>query len=620
MLLFFRSLLVLLLVTIVLIFPVDVRAQDFKNDYQVEYFLDVTDQNISSKVKFSIQITHLRSDLYVKEFSLSFPKTFSIRDVRAYDDSGQISPNVVNTNEFTSITLSFTNPDVGKNSINNFYLEFLQDNLFKVNGNVWEVILPLIENRENTNYKLIVNLPQNSDKKISIAKPKPSTIRGNQIIWENPPSKTVYAVFGDSQYYETELTYNLKNTKVVPVYTDIALPPDSLYQKVYVNSLSVKPQKTYIDRDGNFLARYALNPKEAKTVVFEGIIETFARPREELISIVAQVNDSQEEYLLSESKYWNLSETDRKTYADKLNSVDDIYYFVSKALTYDYQKIKTENERLGASRVLKKPTNAVCMEFTDLFIALARAKGIRAREIEGYGFSQDPQIRPLSLLSDILHSWPEYYDSVKKVWIPVDPTWENTSGIDYFSSLDLNHIAFAIHGEDPEYPLPAGSYKVEDSRDVSIRASLIKPKEKVSLKTSELNIPKTIEDNQILSAKITVTNDGTVFAWNTTISVKSNDLKIASPSQSILSLAPMESKELVFQFSPRAKGKKASSFIEVFINNRSSKKIQFTIIPYYYSLALKIGYVSIITSSFFILVKLLLKRVFPRIRLPNGKM
>ena len=75
------------------------------------------------------------------------------------------------------------------------------------------------------------------------------------------------------------------------------------------------------------------------------------------------------------------------------------------------------------------------MEFTDLFIAIAREKGIYSREIQGYGFLWIQKLQPLSLSSDILHAWPEYFDLKTENWVAVDPTWENTSGIDYFLFL-----------------------------------------------------------------------------------------------------------------------------------------------------------------------------------------
>lgn len=81
-------------------------------------------------------------------------------------------------------------------------------------------------------------------------------------------------------------------------------------------------------------------------------------------------------------------------------------------------------------------------------------------------------MQPLSLISDILHSWPEYWDDTRQNWIPVDPTWESTSEIDYFNNFDLKHIAFVIHGKNSTYPLSAGSYKSENfSKDVFVEFS-----------------------------------------------------------------------------------------------------------------------------------------------------
>jgi hypothetical protein len=101
------------------------------------------------------------------------------------------------------------------------------------------------------------------------------------------------------------------------------------------------------------------------------------------------------------------------------------------------------------------------MEYTDLFIAIARAAKIPAREINGYAYSDNPKIKPLSLVSDVLHAWPEYWDSGKKVWVAIDPTWQDTTGgADFFNKLDLRHFTFVIHGVDPQKPYPPGSYKL----------------------------------------------------------------------------------------------------------------------------------------------------------------
>ena len=122
---------------------------------------------------------------------------------------------------------------------------------------------------------------------------------------------------------------------------------------------------------------------------------------------------TQQNYLLSVQQYWQLSDANLPK-IKSLNTVADIYGFVKNTLQYDYNRTGTASERMGADAVLAKPSQAVCVEFTDLFVAIAREKGIMAREIEGYGFTQDAKLRPLSLTSDILHSWPEYFDTDAK--------------------------------------------------------------------------------------------------------------------------------------------------------------------------------------------------------------
>jgi hypothetical protein len=92
--------------------------------------------------------------------------------------------------------------------------------------------------------------------------------------------------------------------------------------------------------------------------------------------------------------------------------------------------------------------------------------GIPARELNGYAIATEGNNKtPLSINlkgGDLLHAWPEFYD-VEFGWVPVDPTWGNTSGIDYFTKLDTNHFVFVIKGLDSELPLPAGAYKLDGS-------------------------------------------------------------------------------------------------------------------------------------------------------------
>jgi len=564
-------------------------AKDYRVDYQVEYFLEEKEGKINSPVSFNIKITNLSSSLYVEKFSLIFPSSFAVKDFKARDDAGEIVPQIEKLNDITKVVLKFSNPNVGKGSINNLYLNFYQENLFKVNGNIWEVILPTIEKKEEGSYRVIVYLPKETKKKISLAKPRPNYIFGNQIIWENPKEKTLYAVFGEEQYYKTTLYYHLKNEKPYPIYTEIAFPPDTLYQKVFIEEIDQKPFSVYQDDDGNFLARYFFKPFEKKVVVFKGIIAVYAKPRLEIKDFINKNISNQLKYLLSSTEFWEISDVDRKIDLSSFKTVKDIYDFVVNKLEYNQELVLKKTKRKGADFALSYPNQAVCTEFTDLFIALAREKGILSREIQGYGFTQDEKLRPLTLTSDILHAWPEYFDEEKKIWIPVDPTWEDTSGIDYFSSFDLNHIVFVIHGKNPTYPLPAGMYKLEESSDILIKPVSHKPKEKIKIGIRINGLPQKINDKNSYSLSLVLENQSNIYLFGKKIVFRSSDLNFSPKEFFIESFLPFEKKEYKVKLNSIVKNKNKTGKFQVMFDEKKLLEDKILIVPYYYNLGLKIS-------------------------------
>ncbi len=589
---FLKSVLIALF-AFILFFPHSALAQDFRDAYNVKYFVQQSGPIIDTLVDFTISITNLRSDLFVKKFSLTFPKTFSISGLKAVDDNGTISQSVRGDSQTSRIELEFNNPKTGKGTENTFHLTFKQNNLFKVNGNVWEVILPTIEGKREGDYQVEIHLP-NSDKKISIAKPRPTRIENNVIYWKNPVARTIYAIFGDEQRYAMKLTYNLENPKFYKVYTDVAFPPDMLHQKIYVSSIQPFPSTVYTDEDGNYYGRYYLNPREKKTIVFNGFAGVSVKPRDDVREENRVLIALQEKYLLNQSQYWTISEKDLQKYI-QLKTPFDIYSYITNTFHYDYQRISKNVNRLGATVALAHPNQAVCVEFSDSFITLARENGIFSREIEGYGFSEDAQLRPLSLIADVLHSWPEFYDKQTEMWQSVDPTWQNTSGIDYFSSFDLNHIAFAIHGKRSDYPFPAGMYKLEDTRDVSIAAVSQTPPETVDFKIKTAEIPKIIDDNRTYSGKVTIQNLGNAFEYNVPIEFRSTTVSVKPKQTTILSIAPLEEKTIEFIIQAPQTNRQSPAEIEIVVQGKTVFQQMVKIIPYYYSLAAKL---SIILLSF----------------------
>ncbi|MCX7955973.1 MAG: transglutaminase-like domain-containing protein [Patescibacteria group bacterium] len=555
-----------------------VKASDYKTDYYVDYDLRDFINTQEVKVSFNIKITNLRSDLYVSKFSISFPESFNINDFKSFDDYGEINSKITLVDNYKKVEMIFSNPNIGKNLVNNLYLKFNQKNLFKINGKIWEVILPVIETKNDDFYKIKVILPENNDKKISIAKPKPNYIYQNEIIWENPKTKTIYAVFGESQIYKTELVYNLKNSEVFPIFKEIAFPPDTLYQKIYFQSINLFPNEIYQDNDGNYLGKYFLKPFESKKIIFKGYIEIFAKPREEIIEKIREDFKFQKKYLLKNQPYWSIKNFER---IKNLKTISDIYYFVVNNLEYNYDKLKSENKRIGAEKILEIPSYAVCLEFTDLFIALSREKGFYSRQLNGYGFSFDPKLQPISLNNDVLHAWPEYYNESLGLWIPIDPTWEKTSGIDYFSSFDLNHIVFSIHGKSSDYPLPAGMYKINDSKDIIINPYFDNIKEIKKIIVKNFNFyKKTNNEKYNYQISFKIKNEGNVYLFKIPIEIKNKNLNFERKNFFINSLAPFEEKEIFvnFYYPKRINFQDKKEIIYLYANNQKifEKEIKFS--------------------------------------------
>jgi len=600
----FNFLLVFLTFAFLLLPFSGVLAAESKTDYQVEYNLSQSQDSLSSQVDFRIRITNLRSDIYVNKFAISFPNTFSITNLKTSDDNGFITPKIIIDENKTKIELEFSNPAVGKDSINTFFLNFDQANLFKINGKVWEVILPVIENTGSESYQVTVNLPEATSKKISIAKPKPDLVSENKIIWNNPKTKTIYAVFGDSQVYQTELTYNLKNEQIYPIMTEIAFPPDTVFQKTFIQSISPTPESVYQDEDGNYLGKYFLKPLENKTITYKSFIQIYAQSRDEVAPVVRGAINQQKNYLLTAKKYWQISQIDK---IKNLTQPKEIYDFVTNTLQYNYKKLNSQNKRLGADLVLSNTDQAVCMEFTDLFITIAREKGIYSREIQGYGFSLDPKLQPLSLSSDILHAWPEYYDLKVENWIAVDPTWGNTSGIDYFSSFDLNHIAFVIHGKNSDYPMPAGMYKTENSRDVSIKPVVTDPVEKKEIVIEGIDFPTTISDEKTYQGKFIIKNNGNSYLWQVPIEVKAKNITITKGKLIIPVLAPLEKKSINFDYSSSEKNKRVQGILMINVLQKQLLEQKINIIPFIYTLIIKIFAILLGLSILFLVYRLVRK-------------
>jgi len=440
-------------------FPVSTHAEgEFLINSTVTYSVNETK---GVHVVHDITLENTYPTLYAKSYSLDLIN-IKPKDVKALYN-GEVITNAVSDNQGTlTITVEFPDSLVGKGAKRNFQIEFDVDSFTEKNGEVWEVSIPKLGAPENfRSYNVVLKIPK-SFGDLSYITPDPQSRSTNDSEYvfefnkEAVSASGIKAGFGQFQVFSYTLNYHLENPLNSDSDVEIALPPDTAFQKIYIDNLNPKPAKIEVDEDGNWIATYKLTRRQRLDVLTSGTAQLFASPRE----IATTANEVLAKNLLPQT-YWESESPEIVGLARQYKTAREIYNFVIDKLSYDYDRVKPNVQRLGALEVLKNPASAICMEFTDLFIAISRAAGIPAREVNGYAYTENPEIKPLSMVSDVLHAWPEYWDSTKKLWIPVDPTWQDTTGgADFFNKLDLRHFTFVVHGVDSTKPYAPGSYKL----------------------------------------------------------------------------------------------------------------------------------------------------------------
>ena len=444
------------LISFLLLLPLPVFAQEnFSVASTVTYSIS---ENGTTHVSFSSILTNQASEYSALSYKIRVG-FFDIKNLKAHDSNGKINPEIIEEDDEKTIKLPFNKPVTGKNNSISFSLSFDTRDVASRQGEIWEINIPGLSSRnEFSGFDVIVKVPSSFGEPAYV-KPEISNASqqkdGSLYFPKDILKKSGISIaYGKNQVYYFNLKYHLKNSNLFPVKKEIALPPSTNYQEVFVEKIEPKPLKIITDKDGNSLAQFYLLPFEKKDISVAGNAKIFLNPKKQILS-----DDQRKEYL-KEKLYWETSNEFIKKLAKKLKTPKAIYDYVVATLTYDYSRVAEKKPRLGAAQALQTPSSAVCLEFTDLFIALARAASIPAREVDGFAYSNSSKQRPLSLVNDVLNAWPEYYDDNLKTWVMIDPTWENTTGgIDYFNTFDFDHFAFVIKGLNSSYPVPPGGNK-----------------------------------------------------------------------------------------------------------------------------------------------------------------
>lgn len=484
----------------------------FETSANIEYKIEDSGKTL---VTNTISIKNVKSEVYPKKYVLSL-RGIKPENLKAYEAGIPLTLSSQRVGDETKIEIIFENPVVGRGEIKTFVLTYEENSLAQKSGQIWEINVPRLNQPAAFDvYKVILSIPKLLGAEAYVS-PEPVEIRKSQdrnlyvFEKEDLAKSGVTAGFGEFQIFSFTLNYQLENNLSSKEEGSIAIPPDTSTQRMYYESITPVPKNVQADSDGNWLAVFDIPPKTKVDVKVSGAVQIFSSPRKFLNPESMSLS-----FNTQSSVFWQVDDPEIRKLADELNTPKAIYDFVTQNLRYNNERVKPNPLRLGAKSALNDPANALCMEFTDLFVALSRAAGIPAREINGYAYSQNKVLEPLSLVADVLHSWPEYWNDVDSVWVPVDPTWgATTQGVDFFSKFDLRHFAFVIHGKDPTSPNAPGSYKLEADPKKDVFVSFGKLPDK---KLSDVQISYQKKGALSLFSKkvvLEITNNGSTASYD----------------------------------------------------------------------------------------------------------
>lgn len=453
-----------------------------------------------TQVDHQFTVTNRTPSYFISSYSLQLGSN-RINNVVVKLGQQTIPAEVTPIGEQTKVSFEFPDKVVGEGKQLNFSVNYTNPDLAQISGQVLELTVPPLASPDAyRKYTVKVTSPARfGEPTRSTPEPKHILAENNLVeaYFDQSASRGIMSVYGSQQLFQLNLEYPLDNPGSQPILTQITLPPETPTQELYYQSLTPQPTSWKIDVDGNWLASYHLAANEKVTVSAQIIAKLKLAPNSDIPILAPSTGET------ASAEFWPTTDATILKLAQAHRTPAEIYDFTTQQLTYTTTDLTQDLKRLGAVAALENPTLATCQEYTDVFIALARANNIPARRLVGYAQTQNQKLRPAGLAGatagDILHAWPEYYDEKLGQWIQVDPTWgDTTGGVDYLHQLDLNHIVFAINGESSVLPYPVGSYKPGEKPGKTINVGFAtefptsKPELQIGLepkKLGPLNLP-----------------------------------------------------------------------------------------------------------------------------------
>jgi transglutaminase-like putative cysteine protease len=395
------------------------------------------------------EITYHNSSSNTIRLTINHPVPFSnVANIRVWDDSGPL--------EFTwdGENISFKTRRIAPNSDYTYRISFtaiaaVGGTGFEYRVYVWGRTLRL----RCDNYTIVVRGPENTY-------PFLSTISAADVVSYDPPTFRIsgllepresipggtFKFYESPGYYLVEARYDVKPT----AYNDrfvldvIVLNRDNRLQFSALVSALPTPDSLYFDEDNNLHLVFELEdlaPPSVYPVRMQMLYEVQVydpKITAERVLPITEIPPSYADYLSGDNELWAVQNPDIQRAVEELVQDElNAYTIAEKLMDFVVERIEYEvqEKRRGALWAYLNGRGD-CSEYTDLLITLARASGIPARAVYGWGYYEEENLRG--------HAWVELY-LPGAGWQPFDPTWAETSG-DYFARMDSIHLVRSVRG------------------------------------------------------------------------------------------------------------------------------------------------------------------------------
>ena len=339
--------------------------------------------NSHTSVEHHFTISNNTPEFFISKYGIIVSST-NLDQITITDDGQTLAAHVSHLPGQTSIGVTFDRNLVGEDKSRELIISYIDQDIAQISGQILELNIPALANPDQyQDYQLDLVVP-NIFGTASRIKPETFTLSQSNDFdtyrYQNLAGQAVSAIFGDNQVFDLKLNYILNNPSNQTSLNQITLPPETSKQKVHYHQLDPLPENIKIDEDGNFIATYAIPANNSVTV--ELLAQVLLTLNDNPLSPTAPVLPEH----LQAQKYWELNNERLQSTAASLSGALDINNFVVNTLDYTQADLDQEFTRLGAAAALVSNNldQATCQEFTDLFIALARLKGIPAKRLVGY--------------------------------------------------------------------------------------------------------------------------------------------------------------------------------------------------------------------------------------------